>query len=79
MLVRVNIIGDVANEPIYFPVNSNAEAVEKKLLGGFGKGILKQNGVVILSDTLATGEYEYQLTTQQGQLFQLHAVVEPFS
>ena len=55
------------NERVDCDDNSNTEAVEKKLLGGFGKGILKQNGIGILSDTLVPGDYEYKITSQQGQ------------
>jgi len=74
MPVRVNIVGGGANEPVDYPDGANTEAVEKKLLGGYGKGILKQQGIGILSDTLAPGDYEYHLTAQQGQFFQFHAL-----
>ena len=56
-------------EPVLYPDNANTDAVKRRLFGGFGKGMLKQNNIGILSDTLAPGEYEYHLTSQQGQLF----------
>ena len=77
-IVRVNIVGGGLNESVAYPDGSNTEAVEKKLLGGFGKGILKQNGIGILSDTLATGDYEYQLTIQEGQLLLFNHDLEKF-
>ena len=67
MPLRVNIVGDGANEAVDYPDDSNTEAVEKKLLGGFGRGILRRDGKLVLSDTLAPGVYEYHLTAQQGQ------------
>lgn len=67
-MTRVNIVGRGANDLVEYPDGCNTEAVEKKLLGGFGKGILKQNGVGVLSDTL-TGIYEYHLTAQQEGKF----------
>jgi len=62
--VRVNIIG--ANNTVDFDDGANTQAVKKKLLGGFGMGILTQRGFGVLSDTLAPGDYEYHLTAQQG-------------
>jgi hypothetical protein len=73
MPVRVNIVG--ANEVVDYPDGANTEAVEKKLLGGYGKGILKQQGIGILSDTLASGDYEYHLTAQQGQFSSLYLLL----
>ena len=70
MLVRVNIVGGGANEPVDYPDGANTKAVKEDLLGGYGKGILKQQGIGILSDTLASGDYEYHLTAQQGRVFQ---------
>jgi hypothetical protein len=74
MPVRVNIVGDGANKPVDYPDGANTEAVEKKLLGGYGKGIFKQQGIGILSDTLAPSDYEYHLTAQQGQFFRFHSL-----
>lgn len=62
-MIRIVIVGVVA-DPVEYPDGSNTEAVEKKLLGGFGKGVLKHNSVGVLSETLEAGEYEYHVTVQ---------------
>jgi hypothetical protein len=74
MPVRVNIVGGRANELVDYPDGANTKAVKEDLHSGYGKGILKQQGIGILSDTLAPGDYEYHLTAQQGQFFQFHAL-----
>jgi hypothetical protein len=63
-MVRVAIIGGVVPDTVEYPDDANAEAVERTLLNGYGKGILKLNGVGVLSETLLDGDYEYHLTPQ---------------
>jgi hypothetical protein len=69
MPVRVSFVGGGANEPVVYLDGSNTKDVKDDLLRGFGKGILKQNRVGVLSEYLAPGDYDYDITTQQGQLF----------
>ena len=69
MPLRVNIVGDGANEAVDCDDDSNTKAVKEDLLGGFGRGILTRDGKLVLSDTLAPGVYEYHLTAQQGQIY----------
>jgi hypothetical protein len=78
MPVRVNIVGGRANKSVQYPDDSNTEAVEKKLLGGFGPGVLELNGFGVLSEFLPPGENEYHLTIQQGQLFSLSLLLNRF-
>ena len=66
MSVRVNIIGGGANEAVDCDDGANTKLVKDDLFGGYGKGILKRDGKLVLTDTLAYGDYEYHLTTQQG-------------
>ncbi len=43
------------------------------------KGGLELDGVCVVSDTLAPGEYEYHLTVQQGKFFiSLLLIIIPF-
>ena len=69
MPIRVNIVGGGANEAVDYLDGANTKAVKEDLHGAYGNGILKQQGIGILSDTLAPGDYEYHLTAQQGQFF----------
>ncbi len=62
-MIRIVIVGVVA-DPLEYPVGSNSEAVEKDLLGGFGKGILKHNNIGVLGEALEAEEYEYHVTVQ---------------
>ena len=78
MLVRVNIVGGGANESVDYSDGANTKSVKEDLLGGYGKGILKQQGIGILSDTLAPGDYEYHLTAQQGQIYIVCFVLNSF-
>lgn len=68
-MVRIVIVGEggVAGL-IEYPDDSKTEAVEKKLLNGYGMGILMRKGVGVLCETLAAGDYEYYATTP-GNLF----------
>ena len=69
MPVRVNIVGRGENDPVDYPDDSSTETVVYYLIRGFGAGILKQGGIGVLRDTLASGVYDYYVTnTQQGQL-----------
>jgi hypothetical protein len=65
-MVRINIVGGGFNESIEYSDGSNTKAVKDDLLGGYGKGILKVNGMGVLTETLDADEYEYYIT-QQGE------------
>jgi hypothetical protein len=62
-MVRIAILGIVA-DALECSEGANTEVVEKKLLQGFGKGILKRDGALVLSETLLAGDYEYHVTPQ---------------
>jgi hypothetical protein len=68
--IRVNIIGG-SNEHIDCDAGAITKLVKKDLFQGYGKGILKRDGKLVLSKTLTPGVYEYHLTSQQGQLLNL--------
>lgn len=62
-MVRISIVG--AGETAEYLDGSNTKAVQETLLGAFGKGILMQNGLGIVSETL-TGDYQYHVTGTSG-------------
>ena len=66
MVVRIVVVRSGVNftDPVYYPDGSNTDKVEKKLSAAFGNGLLKLNGVGVLADILAAGEYEYHVTPQ---------------
>jgi hypothetical protein len=67
MKVTVVIVGKAAH-PVDFPDNSDIERVGKSLVVAFGPGLLKRDGLVVVTDTLS-GDYEFHLT---GKIFSYH-------
>lgn len=67
-MVRITVVGDGIADVVEYPDHSNTKVVTKKLLNGFGKGMLKLRGVGVLSPTLQTGDYEYHVTAQGRKL-----------
>ncbi len=67
-MIQIVIVG-ISADPIEFLDGSDTKAVTEKLMGGFGKGLLKQRlsdgkWVGVLSATLEAGEYAYHVTAQ---------------
>ena len=67
MKVTVVIVGKAA-PPVDFLDNSDIEKVRHSLVVAYGPGLLKRDGVVVLTDTLS-GNYEFHLT---GKIFSYH-------
>jgi hypothetical protein len=53
----------IGEDSVEYPDGSNTDAVKRDLLNGYGRGILKQNGMGVLDETLPSGEYQYHLTS----------------
>jgi hypothetical protein len=63
-MVRIIIVGAGRGESLQYPDDSNTKAVKEDLLGGYGRGVLKLDGVGVLSESLLAGEYQYHVTDQ---------------
>jgi hypothetical protein len=57
------VIIRIGDDNVEYPDGSNTNAVLNMLLFGYGRGILKQNGVGVLNEVLPSGEFEYHLTS----------------
>ena len=71
MVVRVIIVVGGANKIVKYPEDANTKAVKDDLLGAYGAGILKQQEYGILTETLASGDYQY-LPVQHGRFFRFN-------
>lgn len=67
MMVTIKIIGEKKYDHVLYVDGSNTVDVKRDLCNAFGRGLLKQNNVGVLSNTL-TGDYEYHQTDLPGQL-----------